>query len=192
MNLSKRLKLYAIIIISFVVMVIAVAMVFRGQPRGLVITSSIGPAAGVFMLSNSADRAISGCYKAPEIQSNGLWRRWNGSSYEQENFYLAPGSVINRIVPLPWAGLDVRIPFDWGYDKHSVFQKVAPRLHTRLSNLINTVRNSGNVYGWSDPYGYLPDETMFYYITNVQPDNAANRSQPVSSESNQASIAVER
>lgn len=42
-----------------------------------------------------------------------------------------------------------------------------PRLHTHLSNLRATLRDSGSLRGWGDPYGYLPDEHRFYYLTNA-------------------------
>jgi len=73
-------------------------------------------------------------------------------------------------LPLPQARSGVRIPFIWGYDKSSGMQKVVPRLHTRLSNLWTTLRNSFSFHGWDDPYGYLPDEHRFYYLTNAEPN----------------------
>jgi hypothetical protein len=49
-------------------------------------------------------------------------------------------------------------------------QRISPKLHARFLNLITTLRNSRTVYGWNDPYGYLPDGTIFQFITNAEPE----------------------
>jgi len=188
MNVSR--KLCTLLIVLFVLMAIAVAVGFRARSQGLVIRSALAPFGVVFTLSNSSDRVISGWYDGPQIRLNAQWRIWKGSPRGREHFYLLPCGVTNLVVSVPQTGADVRVPFAWGYDKRSGFQKIAPRIHVRLANLMNTLRNSGNVSGWNNAYGYLPDATTYYYTTNTEVAGSANRSQPFPPTPNQSSGAA--
>src|SRR5262249_32797078 len=96
------------------------------------------------------------------------WRDTNSPPF----FTLWPSGGTRITVPIPLSNHDLRIPFVWGTVKRSPLQRLSPRLHVRLSNLLTTLRNSRSVDGWSDPYGYLPDGTTFGYITNPEPGTA--------------------
>ena len=177
MNALKELKRASFVSICIIAVVIAAMLAYwalHSRP-GLAITllPLQSPASVVttvtFALSNSTDRAVYGWYDRPQIRKSGQWKNWRESPYVRECFWLPPGGATNAIVSIPQTGCDLRIPFAWGYDKQSALQKLVPRFHVRFSNLMSSLRNSGNVYGWSDGQGYLPDRSRFYYITNAEP-----------------------
>lgn len=146
-------------------LVVVLGLLAFSAPGKLVVSCTRTTATATFALSNSAGKLVWGWFESPEIQSNGNWKICGNTRVD---FCLGPGGVTNLAVPLPQAAGDVRIPFAWVYDKSVGMQWVAPRLHTRLSNLRATLRNSRSVYGFGDAYGYLPDERGFYYVTNAE------------------------
>jgi hypothetical protein len=191
MNAPKRLKRATFVTLCLVGVMIGAAITYRAlAPRGgldvrldrLQRSAAVATTAE-FTLSNSSSNFLSVSSDAPQIRSNGKWQ--GAPLHDRQFFWLRPGGVTNVIVPIPQLGSDVRVPFVWGYYKHSIVQRLAPRLHTRFSNLMTTLRNSRSLHGWNDPYGYLPDETQFYYITNTEPRGQANGSQRIRSETNE-------
>jgi hypothetical protein len=168
MKAPTRIILFVFVIIGVAGLVVALGFLACFAPPKLVVSCSRAGATATFNLSNSAGKFVFGWCEAPQVHSNGNWRTWAASPNPRRDFCLRPGGATNLTVPLPHAGGDVRIPFAWGFDKSSAMQRVAPRLHTRFSNLQATLRNSRSVYGWGDPYGYLPDERGFYYVTNAE------------------------
>jgi hypothetical protein len=169
MNAPTRIMLAVFITICLVAVVMGVVIAVRAPPRAPVVSCTRAVAAATFTLSNSTSKLVSGWCEAPQIHLHGSWKTWGDSPYVEESFYLWPGAMTNLTVPIPQPGMCVRIPFAWGYDKSSAMQRIAPRFHTRLSNLRSTLWNSHSLCGWSDPYGYLPDERRFYYLTNAEP-----------------------
>ena len=193
MNASKRLKRAAFVTLCLVGVMIGVAITYHAlAPRGgldvrldrLQRSAAVATTAE-FTLSNSSSNFLFVRIDAPQIRSNGKWKRWMEVSHEMQFFAVRPGGMTNIFVPIPQFGSEVRVPFVWGGVKHSIIQRIAPRLHTRFSNLMTTLRNSRSLRGWNDPYGYLPDETQFYYITNTEPRGQANGSQRIRSETNE-------
>ena len=181
-------RIVLLVLAALGLVALAVGFVVSGRsPEGtLVIHGKRAAAAIALTLSNSASKPLVASYRAPQVCSHGKWTTWRGSPYTTEDFWLLPGGSTNITVVLPETIEEVRIPFEWGYLKGSGMQKIAPRLHTRLWNLRNTLRHSQSFAGWRDPYGYLPDEYRFYYLTNSEPGSAA-RSQSVRPETNQTS-----
>ncbi len=190
MNLPRRFVPLLLAALCMVGLVAALALVGHSPKGTLVIHGKRVAAAFVLTLSNSTATALSGWHEAPQVWSRGKWTTWADSPYRREIFWLVPGASTNLTVPLPQTEEEVRIPFAWGYLKQSGMQRIAPRLHTRLWNLRNTFRHSRSFDGWQDPYGYLPDEYRFYYLTNSGPGGGASRSRPLRSGTNQTSAMV--
>jgi hypothetical protein len=196
MNAPTRFMLAAFVTICLVGVVIGVSVVGRASPGLVVSLQQLRTPAGVtpaaqFAVSNSDSRIMYVIYAAPQIRSNGRWNSWTDADYHPFFCLLPGGAVTNVIVSIPHPGNDVRVPFQWGWWKRpSPIQRIAPRLTTRFSNLMITLRTSQSLRGWNDPYGGLPEFTRFYYITNAEPTGPANRSQPIRSETSSTPVAT--
>ena len=173
MNDRKLLRLRVWLPISVACVMIAVLIVsVSAAPKCPVVRLNQlnapvgGSATAEFTLTNPGSAFISLSIDAPQFRSNGTWHIWTYAG-DRQSLTLRPGKAESVIVTIPQPDRDLRIPFVWGWDKRSALQGVSPRLHARFCNLLTTLRNSRTVSGWSDPYGYLPDATTFYYITNA-------------------------
>lgn len=162
----------AIAIIGFVAVLLAVLMIGRSTPPGLAVglqqlnRPAGPPVMAQLTLTNSGSRIMFLRCDAAQIRAGRGWQPWNEDA---QDFCLSPGGVTNVTVLLPDTVTAFRVPFVWGWAKRgSAFQSIAPRLHTRFSNLMTTLRNSMSFRGWNDPYGYLPDGTKYYYYTNAE------------------------
>lgn len=180
MKAPTRFMMAAFVTICLVCVVIGVSVVGRASP-GLVVRlqhlespSGVTPAAQ-FAVSNSDSRVMYVSYAVPQICSNGKWDLWTEADYHPFFCLLPGGAVTNVIVSIPHPGSAVRVPFQWGWWKRSPLSaRIGPRLTTRFSNLIITLKTSGSLRGWSDPYGGLPEFTQFYYITNAERIGSVN------------------
>src|ERR1035437_4776048 len=180
MKAPTRFMLAAFVTICLFGVVIGVSVVGRASPGLVVRLQHLEAPAGVtaaaqFAVSNSDSRIMYVSYAGPQMCSNGKWDLWTEADCPPFFSLLPGGAATNVIVSIPHPGSDVRVPFQWGWWKRPpLSQRIAPRLTTRLSNLMITLRTSGSLRGWSDPYGRLPEFTRFYYITNAGPSGPAN------------------
>src|ERR1017187_6921333 len=146
MNAPTRFMLAAFVTICLVGVVIGVSVGGRASPGLVVRLQQLKAPAGVtvaaqFAVSNSDSRIMYVIYAAPQIRSNGRWNLWTDADYHPFFCLLPGGAVTNVIVSIPHPGNDVRVPFQWGWSKPpSLIQRIAPRLTTRFSNLMITLR----------------------------------------------------
>jgi hypothetical protein len=178
-NASKQAKWVGLVTICVVCFVIGVVIAYRAPRRGLVVIArpfSLAASTAEFTLSNSTDRLIGGFCDAPQFQSNGQWHRWMGASHERQVFYLRSGETTNVTVSVPVQKRGLRVPFVWDRAEATAFQRLAPRLHTRLSNLRHTLKTSGRIDGWHDDQGYLSAHTNLCDLMDVEMTSAESGS----------------
>jgi hypothetical protein len=141
----------------------------------------------VFGVTNLSHKSVTWTWAYPQVRSNAVWSEVEimGPSTMHED--LDGGQGMHVIVAVPNRGEAWRVPIVWSYVPSS-------RLGSIVADVVNSRREAkkGSVPGWTSGFGWTCYTNFSSEIasTQAEPIGAANRSQPIRSETNSTSSAA--
>ena len=191
MKVGFKIRLVHLIagVLCVLLVLLSVAIVVWSQPQGsglaiafLGFTNVLGqPQSAVFGVTNLSRRRIDFVViREPQIRTERVWSEV-AITGPLPMSGLPAGQATNVTIGLPNRGRAWRMPIVWGYDISA-----AERYVQRLKNLL---RVGGSLSNWKSGFA-LPCYTNFsaeLELSKAEPDDAASRSQPVSSQTDSTS-----